>query len=87
MIVEAKRLVCTNHECRAEIIVVRKPAHEKQNLRCACGSEFKRIYHPPAVTVLGTVAEMTETFPIDVNSGNALTLRRHEGQDHSETIA
>jgi hypothetical protein len=49
MIAEAKRLVCTNHECRAEIIVVKKPALEKQNLRCACGSEFKKIYHPPVV--------------------------------------
>lgn len=57
MIVEAKRLICTNHECRAEIIVVKKPALENQNLRCACGSEFKRIYHPPKMTVLGTMPE------------------------------
>jgi len=57
MIVEAKRLVCTNHECRAEIIVVKKPAIEKQNFRCACGSEFKKIYHPPVVTVLGAVPD------------------------------
>jgi hypothetical protein len=55
MIVEAKRLVCVNQECRAEVIVVRKPASEKQNLRCACGSELKRIYHPPVVTAFGTV--------------------------------
>ena len=57
MIVEAKRLVCANHECRAEIIVVKKPALEKQNLRCACGSEFKRIYHPPVVTAIGTAPD------------------------------
>jgi hypothetical protein len=57
MIVEAKRLVCTNHECRAEIIVVKKPAIEKQNLRCACGSEFKRIYLPPKLTSLGTMPD------------------------------
>jgi len=57
MIIQAERLICTNHECRAEIIVVRKPAIEKQNLRCACGSEFKKIYHPPKVTVLGTVPD------------------------------
>ena len=57
MIVEAKRLVCTNHECRAEIIVVKKHALEKQNLRCACGSELKKIYHPPKVTVHGPVLE------------------------------
>jgi len=57
MIVEAERLVCTNHECRAEIIVVKKPALEKQNLRCACGSELKKIYHPPVATVLETVPD------------------------------
>jgi hypothetical protein len=57
MFVEAKRLVCTNQECRAEIIVVRKPAFEKQNLRCACGGELKKIYHPPMVTALGMVPD------------------------------
>jgi hypothetical protein len=57
MIGEAKRLVCANHECRAEIIVVKKPALEKQNIRCTCGSEFKNIYHPPEVTVLRTVPD------------------------------
>jgi hypothetical protein len=57
MLVEAKRLVCTNHECGAEIIVVKKPAFEKQNLRCACGSELKKIYHLPVVTAFGTVAD------------------------------
>jgi len=57
MIVEAKRLVCTNHECGAEIIVVRRPAIEKQNFRCACGSEFKKIYHPPKITVLGKASD------------------------------
>ena len=62
MIIQAERLICTNHECRAEIIVVRKPALEKQNLRCACGSEFKRIYHPPVVTVLGTVPDNSCVF-------------------------
>jgi hypothetical protein len=57
MLVEAKRLVCTNQECKAEIIVVKKPALEKQNLRCSCGSELKRIYHPPVVTALGTAPD------------------------------
>jgi hypothetical protein len=57
MIVEAERLLCANHECRAEIIVVKKPALEKQNLRCTCGSEFKKIYHPTVVTVLRTVTD------------------------------
>jgi hypothetical protein len=57
VLVEAKRLVCTNQECKAEIIVVKKPTFEKLNLRCACGSELKRIYHPPVVTALGTVPD------------------------------
>jgi hypothetical protein len=56
LIVEAKRLVCTNPECRAEIIVVKKPSIEKQNLRCACGSDLKKIYHPPNVTIVGPVS-------------------------------
>jgi hypothetical protein len=55
MLEEAKRLVCTNRECGAEIIVIKKPAFERQNLRCACGSELKKIYRPPEVKVLGTV--------------------------------
>jgi hypothetical protein len=83
MIVEAKRLVCINQECKAEIIVVRKPALEKLNLRCACGSEFKRIYNPPVVTALGTVFELAETLPLDANWGHSLTLRWCRLQDHS----
>jgi hypothetical protein len=47
MIVKQKRLVCTNHECGAEFIVLKKPAVGKQNLRCACGSELKKYYHAP----------------------------------------
>ena len=73
MIVEAKRLVCTNHECRAEIIIVKKPAFEKQNLRCACGSEFKKIYRPPKVTVLGTVSHnfhVPESGGVEVVAGS-----------------
>jgi hypothetical protein len=53
MLVEAERLICANHDCRAELIVAKKPALEKQNVRCACGSELRKIYHPPKVTVLG----------------------------------
>lgn len=55
MIVETKRLVCTNQECRAEIVVVKKPAIQKQNFHCACGSELKKIYHAPRLTVVGTL--------------------------------
>lgn len=55
MLVEAERLICTNRECNGEIIVVKKPAIEKQNLRCSCGSELKKIYHAPKLTVHGTV--------------------------------
>jgi hypothetical protein len=66
MVVEAKRFVCTNHECRAEIIFVRKPDIEKQNLRCACGSDFKKIYHPPKVIVLETVRDNVQQFEIKI---------------------
>ena len=68
MIVEAKKLVCTNQDCRAEITVVRKPAVEKQNLRCACGNEFKKIYHPPALTVLGEVPGISASSPLKAKS-------------------
>jgi hypothetical protein len=85
MIVEARHLVCTNRECSAEIIVLRKPTLEKQNLRCACGSEFKRIYHPPVVKAIGTVFEIAETFPLDVNWGRSLTLSSCDPQDRSGT--
>jgi hypothetical protein len=55
MIVEAECLVCLNHECGGEFVVKRKPAIEKQNARCWCGSELKKPYHPPVLTVIGTL--------------------------------
>jgi hypothetical protein len=51
MIVEEERLVCTNHECGGEFIVRKKPALEKQNAHCACGSELKREYHTPKIWI------------------------------------
>jgi hypothetical protein len=57
MIVAEERLVCSCHECGAELVVKRKPAVEKQNLRCACGSELKKIYHPPLLSIYGTVQD------------------------------
>jgi hypothetical protein len=30
---------------------------EKQQLRCACGSELKKAYHTPTFTIYGTAAE------------------------------
>jgi hypothetical protein len=47
MTIKQRRLVCTNHECGAEFIVLKKPAAGNQNLRCACGSEIKKYYHAP----------------------------------------
>src|SRR4029077_18373310 len=57
LLVEAKRLVCTNHECRAEIIALQRSAFETHNFHCTCGSELKRIYHTPVVTPLGAVPD------------------------------
>jgi hypothetical protein len=63
MIGEQKRLVCTNHECGAEFIVLRKPAVEKQNLRCACGSELKKYYHAPEFRISeGNIFRDDKTF-------------------------
>jgi len=75
MVVEAERLVCTNQECRAEIIVVKKPAFEKQNFCCACGSVLKRIYHPPKVTVLGKGADIFRSFDESNKSGHSSAYR------------
>ena len=55
MIVEAERRVCTNHKCGAEFVVGRKPDVEKHNARCCCGSELKKPYRTPVLTVYGTV--------------------------------
>jgi hypothetical protein len=55
MIVEAEYLICPNHECGGEFVVKRKPAIEKQHLSCACGSELKKLYHSPVLTVYGTL--------------------------------
>jgi hypothetical protein len=56
MIVAEELLVCTRLECGAEFVVKREPAIKKQNVLCACGSELKKIYHPPVLTVFDTVA-------------------------------
>jgi hypothetical protein len=61
MIVEAERLVCANHKCGAEFVVGTKPALEKQNARCCCGSELKKLYHPPVLTVYGTLVRECPT--------------------------
>jgi len=58
MIAEEERLVCINHECGAEFAVKRKPAIEKQNLRCACGNELKKLYHSPVLEVYGTLRDI-----------------------------
>jgi hypothetical protein len=60
MIVEDERLVCIDHKCGAEFVVGRKPALEKQNARCCCGSELKKRYHSPVLCVLGTVKAFSE---------------------------
>jgi CDGSH-type Zn-finger protein len=55
MIVEEQRLVCSNHECGAEIVIKKKPTIERQNLFCTCGSELKKPYHSPVLAVYGSV--------------------------------
>jgi hypothetical protein len=55
MIVEEECLVCIDHACVAEFVVRRKLALKKEKLRCACGSELKRLYHSPVLRLFGTV--------------------------------
>jgi hypothetical protein len=51
MIVEGERLVCVNHKCGGEYLVWRKPTLQKQNLRCTCGSELKKVYRAPRLAI------------------------------------
>ena len=55
MTVEVERLVRTNQECGAEFADNRKPARDEQNLTCASETELKQLYHPPVLTVYGTL--------------------------------
>jgi len=55
MSAEGEGLVCANHERGAELVVGKKPATEKPELGCFCGSELKKLYHPPVLTVFGTL--------------------------------
>jgi hypothetical protein len=56
MFVELERLIYTNHECGGALIVRRKPALGKHNLRCAGGSELKKYYAAPEVRIVTTVS-------------------------------
>ena len=58
MLLVDEHLVCTCRECGAEFVVKTKPAIQKQNMRCACGSGLKMVYRPPVLTVFGTALEI-----------------------------
>jgi hypothetical protein len=58
MLLVDEHLVCTCHKCRAEFVVKTKPAIQKQNMRCACGCELKKVYRSPVLTVFGTASEI-----------------------------
>lgn len=51
MIAEGERLICTNHKCGGEYLVWRKPALQKRNSHCACGSELKKHYRTPRLSI------------------------------------
>jgi hypothetical protein len=51
MTVEGERLICTNHGCGGEYLVWREPTLQNQNSRCACGSELKKYYHAPRLSI------------------------------------
>jgi len=71
MIVEGERLVCVNHECGGEYLAWRQPALQKQNLRCACGSELKKVYRAPRLAISsGEIpAEITEKLSLLKSQG------------------
>ena len=84
MLLVEEHLACTCHECGAEFIVKRKPAIEKQNMRCACGSALKKVYLPPVLTVYGTASEIgrlnVDLGGILVGLENLKRLRHSTGQ-------
>jgi hypothetical protein len=61
MSVEEECLACSNHECGAEFVIRRKPAIEKQKPRCYCGSELKKLYHSPVLSVLRTDKSISDS--------------------------
>jgi hypothetical protein len=84
MLLVDEHLVCTCRECGAEFVVKTKPAIQKQNMRCACGSALKMAYRPPVLTVFGTALEIGR---LKVGSGGILAglenqkrLRHSNGQ-------
>jgi hypothetical protein len=82
MIVEAECLVCPNHECGGEFVVKTKPAIQKQNMRCACGSGLKMVYHPPVLTVFGRALEIGR---LNVDLGGILARLENLKRLHHST--
>ena len=58
MLLIEEHLVCSCHECGAELVVKTRPAVDHQNMRCACGNDLKKVYRPPRLTVYGTASEI-----------------------------
>ena len=84
MLLVEEHLVCTCHECGAELVVKIKPAIDRQNMRCACGSDLKRLYRPPVFTVYGTASEIGQQM-VDLGGSvarleNLKRLRHSTGQ-------
>jgi hypothetical protein len=51
-----KNVICMSNECIEAPVVETKPVIEKQS--CACGSNFKKIYHTPVLKVYGTISDI-----------------------------
>ena len=84
MLLIEEHFVCTSHECGAELVVKAKPAISRQNMRCACGSDLKRLYRPPVLTVYGTASEIGQQV-VDLGGSlarleNLKRLRQSTGQ-------
>jgi hypothetical protein len=47
-------LACTRLECGGQFVIKTKPTVEKQNMSCTCGSDLKKVYHTPVLTIYGT---------------------------------
>jgi len=46
---EGERWICSNSECRCEVLVLSAGTQEGTNPRCSCGFPMKKAYSAPQV--------------------------------------
>jgi len=62
---EGERLICTNRECRCEVLVmVSADIHEGTSPRCSCGFAMKKAYTAPRLRLMSEddAKNLNQTF-------------------------